>query len=407
MKRWSAVWDGTPYTYYDHIVLATNFTTLGYYSDEQTQRSTLFHEFGHSLRHVADGDELHWGWDNFRWVYARAHSGCEVFNVQYAFNEGWAQYWGTQSGIPRGGCPTPQPASFLDWNEDLIGRRLVELSNSLCSATNRGECARKMIEVIERNPGTIHSLREFEVKYCELHFAANPQCRSRGVPARPDPASCPPGFHDDGATCRLENILAKPSYGRGVGVLAQACSDGKELNASLCNVPCRAGFSGLGPMCWQNCPSGYRDDGAFCAKPDAYGRGAGYPWQFGDGLDLGNATRRCEADHGAGRCEQNGLIIYPKCRAGFHAVGCCICSPDCPSGMSDIGVSCTKQSYGRGVGTVPTQCQAGMEYDTGFCYPVCRAGFRGVGPVCWGSCPNGFADHGATCYRDPNILVKY
>lgn len=76
--------------------------------------------------------------------------------------------------------------------------------------------------------------------------------------------------------------------------------------------------------------------------------------------------------------------------------------------MADIGVSCQKQSYGRGVGTVPTSCDGGKQYDAGLCYTPCRAGFVGVGPVCWEqSCPAGYADHGATCYREPSILVKF
>ena len=29
----------------------------------------------------------------------------------------------------------------------------------------------------------------------------------------------------------------------------------------------------------------------------------------------------------------DGLLCYPKCREGFHAFGCCVCSPDCPSGL--------------------------------------------------------------------------
>jgi hypothetical protein len=92
-------------------------------------------------------------------------------------------------------------------------------------------------------------------------------------------------------------------------------------------------------VCWQNCPGGFRDDGAFCAKPGPYGRGAGYAlWDEG----------KCRRQNGA--CEKSGLIWYPKCRAGFHPVGCCVCSPDCVNGMKDIGVSCAKGSYGRGVG---------------------------------------------------------
>lgn len=407
LKRWSGVWDGTPYTYYNYVVLTTTFPEKGAYKTESERRATLFHEFGHSIRHVADGDEAHWGWDNFRWAYARSHTGCEVANTQYAFNEGWANYWEDGRVSERSLCRPVKADGFLDWNEDLIGKRLLELSNALCRPAGSGACRRGMVEVLEQNPGAIHSLWDFEKKYCALHTGSR-LCRPEGTPRRAKPASCPPGFHDDGATCRLENIKAKPSYGRGVGVVPKVCKAGQELDAGLCYETCKAGYDGVGPVCWQECPSGFRDDGAFCAKPQPYGRGAGYPWELGDtAFDLTEAKQRCESKHGKGKCEQDGLIFYPKCKSGFHNVGCCVCSPNCTSGMTDIGVSCTKKSYGRGAGSVPTSCQAGMEYDAGLCYKPCNAGFDGVGPVCWGSCPSGFDDHGATCYRAPNVIVKY
>jgi len=407
LKRWSGVWDGTPYTYYNYVVLTTTFPEKGAYKTESERRSTLFHEFGHSIRHVADGDEAHWGWDNFRWAYARFHSGCEVTNTQYAFNEGWGNYWEDGRVGTRSLCMPVRPDGFLDWNEDLVGKRLLALSDALCRPAASGVCRRRMVEVLEKNPGAIHSLWEFEKRYCALNTTSR-LCSADGTPRRAQPASCPPGFHDDGATCRLENIKAKPSYGRGAGVVPKVCKPGQELDAGLCYEDCKDGYDGVGPVCWQDCPSGFRDDGAFCAKPQPYGRGAGYPWELGDtAFDLTEARQRCERDHGKGKCEQDGLIFYPKCKAGFHNVGCCVCSPNCTNGMTDIGVSCAKKSYGRGAGSVPTRCQNGMEYDAGLCYTPCRDGFDGVGPVCWGKCPSGFDDHGATCYRTPNVIVKY
>ena len=405
LKRWTGVWNGTPYTYYDYLVLSTNFGTADNYRDLGTRRGTVFHEFGHSIRHVADGDEGHWTWDNFRWAYARSHNGCETFNTQYAFNEGWAEYWAIERGT-RSARNCGKDAAFVDWTEAMISGRLAHLSQAL-SADPKVR-ASKMVQVLERNPGAIHSLREFELKYCALHAAGNAECVNASTPRRPAPASCPPGYNDDGATCRLNNILAKASYGRGVGTVPTVCGAGRELDAGLCYPVCQSGYHGVGPVCWQGCPGGFRDDGAYCAKPAAYGRGAGYPWEFGDApFDLGGARRRCEHDNPGG-CEQNGLLYYPKCRANFHAFGCCVCTPNCPAGMADIGVSCQKHSYGRGVGTVPTSCAGGMQYDAGLCYTPCRAGFVGVGPVCWEQgCPPGFADHGATCYRDPSILVKF
>lgn len=126
---------------------------------------------------------------------------------------------------------------------------------------------------------------------------------------------------------------------RGVGTVPTECP-GADKSGPLCYPFCADGYYGAGPICWQSCPAGFRDDGAYCAKPETYGRGAGYPWQVGDTLfNLDAAWRRCEQDNPQG-CEQNGAIVYPKCREGFHAVGCCICSPDCPRGMADIGVSC-------------------------------------------------------------------
>jgi len=70
--------------------------------------------------------------------------------------------------------------------------------------------------------------------------------------------------------------------------------------------------------------------------------------------------------------------------------------------MTDIGVSCAKQSHGRGVGEGAV-CGVGMEQDFkgGLCYPECAAGSDGVGPVCWSGCPSDFpVNCGAACGVD-------
>jgi hypothetical protein len=186
--------------------------------------------------------------------------------------------------------------------------------------------------------------------------------------------------------------------GRGVGTVPTECSSSSDKDAGLCYSKCPTGYKGVGPVCWQSCPSGFRDDGAFCAKPEPYGRGGGYPWEFGDPLDDSGMKSRCERAHGAGNCEKDGAVFYPKCKANFHKVGCCICSPDCPSGMNDIGVSCAKQTSTRGVGTVP-DCESGKEYDAGLCYDKCGKGAdgvnaKGVGPMCWSEGPPGWVQCG-------------
>ena len=93
------------------------------------------------------------------------------------------------------------------------------------------------------------------------------------------------------------------------------------------------------------CPDNWTDTVFTCWKPtndQSYGRGVGYPWQFGDGLNSDGMFARCEADKGKGNCEQCLAIVYPKCKAGYHAVGCNICSLDCLSGMHDTGTTCEK-----------------------------------------------------------------
>jgi pimeloyl-ACP methyl ester carboxylesterase len=131
------------------------------------------------------------------------------------------------------------------------------------------------------------------------------------------------------------------------------CGAGKEYDAGLCYDKCPAGKKGVGPVCWETCPPGFTDSGVGCTKPEPYGRGAGYPWKFGDAVDDKGMYQRCEKANGAGNCEKDGAIVYPKCKVGYHQVGCCICTPDCPGGMSDTGATCLKRTSTR-AGTSPT-----------------------------------------------------
>ena len=219
---------------------------------------------------------------------------------------------------------------------------------------------------------------------------------SRGAFAQePTPA---PAVKSPTAFCWSE------TFGRGGGSVPTECATDYEKDAGLCYKKCPAGYKGVGPVCWQSCPDGWRDDGAFCAKPESYGRGAGYPWQFGDPLDDSGMKSRCERTHGAGNCEKDGAIFYPKCKAGFTKVGCCVCSPNCQSGMVDIGVSCTKKTSTRGGGTVP-ECASDKQYDAGLCYDYCGRGSdgvaaKGVGPMCWSEGPPGWVQCGAGWAKD-------
>ena len=46
---------------------------------------------------------------------------------------------------------------------------------------------------------------------------------------------------------------------------------------------------------------------------------------------------------------------------------------------TDIGVSCTKKSYGRGVGKIPLTCRADEDLNGLLCYPKCKKGFKSAG----------------------------
>lgn len=368
VKRWSAVFEAAgagAHAFYDYLVLPTDFVARRDLRD-------FFHEFGHSIRHVADGDETHWHWDDTRFIYARVHSGTEVTNKGYTFNEGWAHYWASAGvGSPVLPGPGHPGAAFVDWNEDLVGARLWDLSQGA------GASPAFMARVLLNNRGAVHTLYQFEQRYCAaLPGGTNAFCAHR-APVRAAPPSCPPGYNDDGATCRLIDIVAKPSSGRGVGLPPTGCGAGKEYDAGLCYPICPAGFDGVGPVCWQICPAGYHDDGATCRR-DAHITGANNsacPWYDKCGLTFAK-----------------GCSVCPN---GYHNDGC-----TCRRDVSIIG----KSSQGRGVGTVPTGCGGGKQLDAGLCYPPCPAAYTGAGPVCWGTCPAGFADHGATCYRPPNIF---
>ncbi len=375
IKRWEAVYMSAgagPHTFYDYIVAPTDLAIDG----DRTR--IFFHEFGHSIRHVADGSETHWHGDDFAFIYARKHNGSQVTNKSFVFNEGWGHYWSRSvTGVPRSVHPEAPSNAFLDWNEDRIAKYLERMSDAIVPPpSNLG--ARFMARVLIQSPGNIHTLWQFEQRYCAAldPHARNPFCRD-GVPTRPQPASCPSGYSDDGATCRLNNILAKPSFGRGAGVVPNGCGPGLEFDSGLCYPLCPSGFHGAGPVCWQNCPVGYADDGATCRR---------------DATIIG--------------ADNSGCPWYDKCGLTF-AGGCSVC----PSGFNNDGCTCRidvdifgKSSSTRGAGGVPNGCLPGLQYDTGLCYQPCGPGFSGVGPVCWGTCPARFDDHGATCYRAPNVF---
>jgi hypothetical protein len=191
-------------------------------------------------------------------------------------------------------------------------------------------------------------------------------------------------------------VCWKDSYGRGVGVIPKECPAGAESVDGLCYSKCRQGYHGAVTMCVQSeCPSNYRNDPLHCFKPGPITRSE-YPWKFGDGLSMNDALARCRKDHGQDACEirNANTMVYSKCPRGYKQapVVTNLCTPSCEEedtgikGMKDIGISCEKSTYDRGVGSIP-DCGSDQVKDAGLCYKRCDNGYAGVGPVCWGSCP--------------------
>jgi hypothetical protein len=84
----------------------------------------------------------------------------------------------------------------MDWVENMVADRLLELAACLAGPAVQFEAAdNRMLATLEANPGTIHSLFEFETALC----AAGGCCAT----TRADPPPpCPPGYTTEPETCR-------------------------------------------------------------------------------------------------------------------------------------------------------------------------------------------------------------
>ncbi len=221
------------------------------------------------------------------------------------------------------------------------------------------------------------------------------------------------------------SLCWKDSYGRGVGTVPRNCEPGfSEDTAGLCWPNARPGYVCDFFVCRQAaCPAGFRDDGLTCFKPEPYKRdeypvnageaakavGDGLAWFFSFGTyeasgdtGLDGARRRCSEAHGDNCVTANGdTIVYETCKAGYEQAPVItnLCTPSCPSPMTDGGIFCAKHTYTREASLM--SCDAGAVYDAGLCYEGCRSGFAGVGPVCWNACPAKLPYNcGASCAVD-------
>ncbi len=79
---------GVPWTGVENIHWPGDFAST-------SDLDAVFHEFGHRIRHSADGDLGHFLGDSMLFRYARSHSMKDHSNLGFAFNEGWAEYHAT------------------------------------------------------------------------------------------------------------------------------------------------------------------------------------------------------------------------------------------------------------------------------------------------------------------------
>jgi len=234
--------------------------------------------------------------------------------------------------------------------EGYVGRGPVCWKKCPRGYTNDGATCRKPVKIVKRKSkgrGAGKAMRcagneEKDGALCynkckSGYNGVGPVCWER----------CPSGYVNDGATCRRKgDIFSKKSYGRGRGKIRRKnCAGDCEKDAGLWYPKCESGYNGRGPVCWQYCPSGYRNDGATCRKPvkivakRSYGRGAGKPLHV------------CGSSW-----EKNGALCYPNCPAGYKGAGP-VCWQNCPSGYKTDGATCrrpgkiiARKSYGRGAG---------------------------------------------------------
>jgi hypothetical protein len=138
--------------------------------------------------------------------------------------------------------------------------------------------------------------------------------------------------------------IGAPSRAPTLGPSVLTTTTGRDAGVLVHSWPCQDGHSG--PFCLPNCPSGFRDDGSYCFKPKPYGRGVGTVMDIKTSCSYWPHTKvikSCKTTSSCGSKDTCLGLCYNSCRDGYYAIGCNICSPRCPPGMTDIGVSCKKR----------------------------------------------------------------
>ena len=82
-------------------------------SEDPISCDTAKREFGHTIRHHYDGSYGHFLGDAGRFWYLRSHRCTDETNAGFAYNEGWADYWGDS-------CTSKLPLALNIGNKTII-----------------------------------------------------------------------------------------------------------------------------------------------------------------------------------------------------------------------------------------------------------------------------------------------
>jgi hypothetical protein len=163
------------------------------------------------------------------------------------------------------------------------------------------------------------------------------------------------------------------------------CKPSEELQAGLCYTKCRAGYHGVGPVCWadsenvgigtviglEDCPSGWFTEGLICREPITGGGCTTHcdgNWSWSDG---GFCHTRCDPIVGGrlkGRLDNGGVCPGPQGGDYYDRVDG-MCYRRCPAklprhipGMPYLCYIGGDLSYTRGVGKIPALLRIAGKY---------------------------------------------
>ena len=77
---------------------------------------------------------------------------------------------------------------------------------------------------------------------------------------------------------------------------------------------------------------------------------------------------------------------------------------DLSQGASGGPKPCWTETKARGKPVVVSDCPPRMEKDGLLCFPKCKAGFSGWGLNCYKNCPRGWTDNGINCTKPEGYM---